>query len=130
MNSLYFQYPLKCSEGKVICGLRLLFHSPQGQPSLPPDYCGRRSWAEHQRWMSLKGSVSRKTTTTTTDNELSLTLVPFSKVTTASPNLYCLPAGSRCRIGVHTYQWQRGRWTPPGCVGAHKRGGGKLSTPG
>lgn len=37
-----------------------LFISPPVQPSWRPDCCGRRSWAEHQRWTSQKGSVSRK----------------------------------------------------------------------
>lgn len=52
----------------------------------------------------------------------------YVTLTKAGP--HCLPAGSRCRIGVHTYRWRRGRWTPPGCVVTHKRGGGRQSTPG
>lgn len=103
------------------------FLSPQGQPSWLPDCCGRRSWAERQRWTFLKGSVSGKETK---DDCSSWTLSSEHYIKPHLLRLYFLPAGSRCRTGGHTYQWQRGRWTPPGCAVARKRGGGKRSTPG
>lgn len=87
---------------KLYGTLRSQFVPPRGQPSWPPDCCGRRSWAEHQRWRFLKGWVSRE------EKFTNIHLNQFDRVTTDTTShnhlLYCLPAGSRCRTGARTYQ--------------------------